>query len=167
MHIAPHLACVEIVQIEAGDLFMFPEDGVNCFALRTEPFEGGKAETLMLGPEFPHQSIESYLLNWEPTAAITFGKNYSLILPTAAAAWKGDLDKRKAVCLALSGDEIFVCTNGGPSPGRYDRYYVNMATGTIQRHLPKRPALFTLEWEIVVPIDGNQTRSLLKYPTAA
>jgi hypothetical protein len=64
------------------------------------------------------------------------------------------------VCLAISDDQVYICTNGGHSPSMYTRY-VNMATGAVERRLSS--AVFTTHWRIEIVSPDRQPLVLINF----
>ena len=166
MEISPEVKVARFEQLEPGDLFIYMNDRAPCFALKTQKdTQSGDDEGLViLGPQFPYDAEESFLMPWRAATALSYGKDYTVVLPTKPSAWKTTGSTRAAVHLAIAEGEVFVCANGGLSPSDFYQAYVEMKTGRI---IPKRlhaTALFTNEWEIVIPGPDGRSRTLLKYP---
>ncbi len=165
MNIFPEISVERFEKLQPGDLFVYMHDEGACFALKTDkPSNDDRCQMVVLGPEFPYDAVESFIMPWQPTTVLSFGSSYTLRLPTDSTRWTERGDRRKPVCLALCGQDVYICTNGGPSPHRYFPCYVEMKSGKIiESNLPGISA-FTNSWEVVLA-DGSLTpRSLLKFP---
>jgi hypothetical protein len=138
---------------------------MSCFAIKTAKDEDDEKNILILGPDFPYETSESHLLHWQAATVVSFGKHYSLVLPTTPSLWHTKIDQRKPVCLAVSHTEVYVCANGGPSPQHYLPCLLEFKTGKILANRTLPIAAYTADWEIVVPGPGVQPRSILKYAT--
>ena len=62
----------------------------------------------------------------------------------------GGDNKRKPVCLAVAGDDVFICTNGGTSPEHYFSCFVHVKTGAIVERSLAGTSVYTNRWEIAV-----------------
>ena len=149
MQVIPPFRMTPFEQVEPGDLFLYMQGGDRFYALKTQSLSVGPKTTLvMLGPSFTHDVKESFLLSWEAAVVLSLGKNFSILLPTDATAWSWSRPDRTPVWLAMAGDSLFVCTNGGPSPQQYFPCFVDVKTGQIiERALPGT-SIYTDKWEI-------------------
>jgi hypothetical protein len=96
--------------------------------------------------------------------ALSFGKDYSILLPTDAASWSMHGPNRHPVCLAVAEGKPYICTNGGPSPSHFFQCFVDIETGAvIERALSGHP-VFTNTWEIAISRDYQPPQSIIKYP---
>ena len=72
---------------------------------------------VILGPSFlPPVVTEASLLSWDPATVLSLGKNYSILLSTGSRGV--DVvggQTRTPVHLAIAGESIFICANGGLS----------------------------------------------------
>ncbi|MDB5430495.1 MAG: hypothetical protein JWP35_1611 [Caulobacter sp.] len=117
---------------------------------------------VILGPNFPHGADEAFLLSWQPTTVVSFGRDFTVLLPTGPAAWNFDKPTRKPVSLAVSGDRTFVCVDGGQSPQHFFQCYVDLNTGEVVEGRALGIAAFTTSWEIVALDPRLGARSILK-----
>ncbi len=165
MEFIPPIRTERFEQLEPGELFLFMNHNHKFFALKTQqPSTGDKSQLVLLGPNFPESVTESFLLPWQAATTVSFGKNYSIVLPTDAASWSLDGPNRQPVCLAVANDRPYICTNGGQSPSHFFQCFVDMKTGAvIEGSLPGRP-VFTNCWEIVILRDQQPPSSIIKYP---
>jgi len=163
MDIFPPVTVERFERIQPGDLFVYLSEQ-NCYAIKTETLSNGDRSSLVvLGPAFPYPANESFLLPWQAANVVSYGKNFSVLLPDDPDAWFDTGTTREPVCLAVSGGKVFVCTNGGSSPREFAQCYVELATGKIvQGRMPG--AAYTNQWEIAVSHSRLQPRTLLKYP---
>jgi hypothetical protein len=165
MKIVPPIRTERFEKLEPGELFLFMEHDYQFYALKTQqPSSGDRSQFVVLGPTFPERFTEAFLLPWAATTALSFGKEYSILLPTNAASWSSNGPNREPVCLAIAEDKPYVCVNGGPSPSNFFQCFVDMETGAIiERNLPGHP-VFTNTWEIAISQDHQRPRSIVKYP---
>ena len=70
---------------------------------------------VVLGPSFLDAG-ESFLLGWQATTVLSFGKDHSIFLPTEATVWAPRPLDRSQVWLAVAEERTFICTNGGHRP---------------------------------------------------
>lgn len=166
MDMNPPVKVSRFEQLEAGDLFIFMNDRAPCYAIKSQkdPKNGDPEGLVILGPQFPYDAEECFLMPWRASMALSFGKDYSVILPTRPSAWKESGSMRAAVHLAAAEDQLFICANAGPSPSNFYQAYVEMKSGRIIPGRLHATALFTNEWEITVPGPDGRARSILKYP---
>jgi hypothetical protein len=133
MEINPTVKVARFEQLEPGDLFIFVNDRAPCYAIKSQkdPKTGDPEGLVILGPQFPYDAEESFLMPWRAASALCFGKNYTVLLPTQPSAWKESGSTRGAVHLAVSEEQLFICTNAGLSPQDFHQAYVEMKTGRI------------------------------------
>lgn len=167
MDVIPPIKAARFEQLEPGDLFIYSSPRGSCFALKTEkPANHDNCLMAMLGPSFPYEINEAFLLPWEATTVISFGKNYSLILPSDPQAWFVSGNTRNPVCLAVSGEEVYLCMNAGHSPQRYLGWFVELKSGRlIEGKLPGIMA-YTGTWEMALLNAKLPPRTILKYPAS-
>jgi len=166
MELIPPIGMTPFGQLEPGDLFLHMSGPDKFYALKTaQPPKGPNTTMVMLGPSFFEDCNESFLLPWETAMVLSFGKNFSILLPTEADAWSWSAEnRRKPVCLAVAGENIYVCANGGPSPTRYFPCFVDVKTGAIvEQNLPGT-SIYTNSWEIAVLGNNHPPRTILKFP---
>jgi hypothetical protein len=99
-----------------------------------------------------------------PGDGLSLGKEFSILLSTAPDAWSPTGPDRKPVCLAVSDESAYICTNGGLSPQRYFPCFVEVKTGAIVERRPPGLTVFTNTWEIAILRADHPPRSILKYP---
>jgi len=164
MEVSPPVNITRFEQLEPGDLFIYMSKHGSCYALKTEKAKDeDPSDILILGPDFPYEPKESMLLRWQATTVVSFGKSYSIILPTKPSEWFLDGNTRTPVCLAICGEDVYVCTNGGISPGHFFPCFVEVKTGKIiEKKLPGITA-YTNQWKIALP--GVEVRTILEYST--
>jgi hypothetical protein len=165
VELVPPVTVARFEEIEPGGLFVQFDGRSQCIGLKTaRPPDGDRNQFVLLGPEFPDGISESFLVPWESATVVSFGKNYSLLLPSDPSAWFLDGPKRTPVCIAASGNRAYVCTNGGSSPRDFTPCFVEFETGAIiQRRLPT-DAAYTLHWQISLLHRHIPPRTILSYP---
>jgi hypothetical protein len=95
---------------------------------------------------------------------VSLGKAFKILLSSDPNSWSSSGPDRKPVCLALTGDTTYVCTNGAESAHQYLPCFVDVKTGAIiERRLPGISA-YTNKWEIVTLGPDHLSRSIMKYP---
>lgn len=167
MQIVPQAKTTRFEQLEPGELFVFLRIKVPCLALKTAKSPNSdKNEAVLLGPTFPYDLKEAVILPWDTTTVVSYGQNWTVRLPIDPAAWFEDGDTRAPVCLALAGDEVFVCANGADNQFRFFQCFVNLRTGEILENQLPNIGAFTRTWEIVVNMGGPEPQSLINYPFA-
>jgi hypothetical protein len=165
MEIIPSAKVTRFEQLEPGELFLYIDGRYTFYALKTQQrSSGNQSMMVMLGPSFIEDSKEAFLLPWQGATVLSLGRNFSIILPTEAAAWSWKGPSRVAVCLAISEDAAFICANGGFSPQQYFPCFVDVKTGAVIEGRIPASALFTNTWEIAVLGPNHPPLSVLKYP---
>jgi hypothetical protein len=165
MDVIPPAQVARFEQMNPGDLFLYIDGRKTFYALKTaQPSNGAPCCMVLLGPTFIQDAAESLLLPWQPATVLSFGKIYSILLPTDPASWSRTGPNRTPVCLAVAGENTYICTNGGMHPEPFFQCFVDVMTGAIiQGYLPGT-AVFTNNWEIAVLTANHPPRSILKYP---
>ncbi len=165
MEIIPPVRVTRFQQLEIGELFVFTHDNGACLALKMQPQPNQDRNSLvLLGPNFPSGFGESFILDWQPATVISYGKNFSVLLPTDPTDWIMSGNRRIPVCIAVCGQSVWVCTNGGMSPENFFQCYVELSTGKLAQNGLPDYAAYTNKWEIVLPGAQTSSRPLLKYP---
>ncbi len=163
MEMFPSVTVERFEKIQPGDLFVCLGEQ-NYYAIKTEKASNGDGNSLVvLGPTFPYPADESFLLPWQAANVVSYGKNFSIVLPTDPGAWIETGSTREPVCLAVHEGRALVCTNGGPSPSRFFQCYVELGTGKIVEGRLSGAA-YTNQWEIVALHSRLPPRTLLKFP---
>ncbi len=163
MEVIPTARVVRYEQLEPGELFLFMEAG--SYALKCRQEQGERNKMVLLGPSFNMEG-GSHLVAWQAATVLSFGKRFSILLPSAPEAWVPQRGDRSQVWLAVGEDRVFVCTNVGPSPHFMVRGYVDFDTGQISDRI-QGSALFTNTWEIAVLRANHPPRTILKFPLPA
>jgi hypothetical protein len=165
MEMIPPARTTRFEQLEPGDLFICLDGRQTFYALRTQI--GDRSTMVLLGPSFIQNITESFLVPWTPATVLSLGKNFSILPSLDSASWSAAGSTRAPVCLAVAGEDLYICTNGGPSPQQYLPCFVDMKTGAIiEQRLPSS-SVFTNTWEIAVLGANHPPRSILKYPLAS
>ena len=165
MNIHPPLDVSRFEQLEPGDLFVFEQRGLSMLAMKTgTPSTGDRSNIALLGPEFPEGISEAYLLPWQPTTVMSFGKEFTVALPTEPRAWIFGGSTRDPVGVAVCGDKTYLCVHGGPSPSHFFQCYVEFGTGAIIEGRLTGSVAYTSQWEIGLTGPGQMWRSIVKYP---
>lgn len=168
MKIIPSVRIARFEQLQPGDLFVLLGHQQPCLALKTaKAKDGDREEMVLLGPAFPHDIKEATIVPWEATTTVSYGQDYSLLLPTDPSAWFQDGDTRTPICLAVTDEDVFVCANGGNHSQRFFQCYVNLRTGEISENKISNIKALTRTWELVIAEPRHEPRSLLKSPLPA
>jgi hypothetical protein len=164
MEIIPAARAVRYEQLESGELFFFLEG--STYALKTrQQNDGDRNKMVLLGPSFLDGG-GSFLLGWQATTVLSFGKDCSILLPTEPTVWAPRPLNRSQVWLAIGEERTFICTNGGPSPQLYVPCFVDVKTGEIVEQGVRGSVIFTNTWEIAVLSANHPPRTILKFPLA-
>jgi hypothetical protein len=167
MDFLPKVKIDRYEQLEPGELFSARNHDISFFALKcAKGKDADRNEMVVLGPNFPYSTHESFLLPWNGLTTISYGADFTVVLPTSADAWTESADERKPVCLAICKDELYICTNGAESPYRHYACYVHIGTGHILSQRLPAYALYTHDWDIRIPGPNNRLASLIKFPLA-
>ncbi len=120
-----------------------------------------------LGPFFP-DGLNCPSLIGEPAATVlSYGKEYTLQLPTRPEGWSITAPAPETHCMVLTEEGAFVRANFGPQGQGYRPCYIAMATGTIVQHgmayvEPRGHKAYALEWELLTR--EAEPRRILAYP---
>lgn len=164
MELIPPLRVTRFEQLSAGDLFILFSGSERFYALKTiYQKDADAAQMVVLGPTFLAGANESFLLNWQASTVLSYGKNFSVMPSADPEDWFENGDRRTPVCLAISDNQPYICTNGGHSPRMYSSRYVNIATGSIESGLSN--AVFTTNWRIEVAVPDRSPQVLIKFPS--
>lgn len=164
MEIFPPVNVARFDKLAPGDLFICPHESGSFFALKTEePTKSDSDCAVVLGPHFPYGPKESALMNLQHKTVISFGDNYSILLPTEPDLWLFSGNMRKPVCVAVCEQNVYVCTNGSASPEHFFQCFVEFSTGKLVEGRLSGPVAYTNNWEIVIPHQRLLQRTLLKY----
>lgn len=165
MEIVPSVRVTRFEQLEPGELFIYMDGTHTFYALKTQPpATGDKSTMVVLGPSFPEDLKEAFLLPWQPATVLSLGKNFSILPSLDPASWSLQGPGRAPVCLAVAEGSTFICANGGASPQRYFACFVEVETGAIVEGRLQGHAVFTGAWEIAVQSPNHPPRSILRYP---
>jgi hypothetical protein len=165
MDVFPSVRTARFEELEPGDLFILIDQQQKLYALKTQqPATGDRSAMVLLGPSFIQDVAESFLVPWQPATVLSFGKSFSILPPLDPTSWSPTGPSRTPVCLAVAGEDIYICTNGGFSPQHYFSCFVDLKTGAIIEGRLPRSAAFTNAWEIAILGINHPPRSILKYP---
>ena len=156
-------------EVAGGDVSLYLEGGDHFYALKTvKTARADRSEMVPLGPTFLQGSEESYLLAWQPATVLLLGKSCSILLPSDPTSWSTNGPSRTSICLAVTGDKTYICTNGGAdSHGRYFPCFVDTSSGEIVEGRLRSSAAYTNTWEIAVLGTSHTPRTILKSPLKA
>jgi hypothetical protein len=164
LNIVPPITIARFEQLEPGELFSYTLRDRSGFGVKTqEPPNGDKNCFVALGPEFPYEAEESFLMPWQRMTVVSFGCDYTLILASDAKTWFIDGDRRSRVCVAISDGKAYVCTNGGMSPQQFFPCFVELTTGAIVEHSLPGTTVYTYAWEMAFISPNMPPYTILKY----
>ena len=84
----PKVRIDRFAQLDPGDVFVYPRSGGSCLALKALDDEAnGEQLILPLGPTYPPSTGGPRLIVPEGFTVISYGKDYTLRLPSATDAW--------------------------------------------------------------------------------
>jgi hypothetical protein len=163
MEIIPQARMTKFSDVQPGDLFLYMDGQNKFYAIRTQ---GPQTTMVMLGPSFhPPDVTEAFLFAWDVSTVLSFGKDYSILLPTDAASWVWSGQTRSPpIWLAVAGDSMFICANGGRSSQNYFPCFVDVKTGAILGRSLPGTSVYTNTWEIAVLGNNYPPRTILKFP---
>jgi hypothetical protein len=104
-----------------------------------------------------------FILDWQPTTVISYGRDYSILLPVDPCAWFLSGSLRNPACIAVDEQGVYICANGGPSADRFFQCFVEFATGRLVEDRLPGYAAYTNDWEIAFCPERLPPRTLLKY----
>jgi hypothetical protein len=171
----PRLKVERFAQLEPGELFLFEHSSVRCVGFVCDYRDPDPTKLLLvLGPEYPGEIKSPTLLNINVTA-ISFGKEFSIVLPVDRHQWCEDEPRHDHHCLLVTNAGIFFRADGAISPHQgFVSCFVNAATGIVEvinspspgtYARPRGTAAYALSWEIITT--ESEPRSILKYPFAS
>jgi hypothetical protein len=165
MDIFPKMRVTRFEQLNPGDLFLCLGRDENFYALKTaKQANRDESEMVLLGPTFVHGLAESFILPWDTVTVLSLGTEFTIQLSSDPSVWSPTGPSRKPVCLAITDEATYICTNGAEGPHRHLPCYVDMKTGAIlERRVPGIPA-YTNTWQITVFGPGDLSRTIIKYP---
>lgn len=163
MEINPPARVTRFAKLEPGDLFIILDYSATYYAIKTQPVDGDDF-FVSLGPTFGESVEEPFLLAGRSATVVSFGKNYSVLLPLEASAWTEKVPERRSVCLALSSDGTYIRANRGPSPLQANMCYLDVKSGKLTQGLGSGGVAYTTTWEIAALGANHPPRSILKYP---
>lgn len=164
MQVSPTVSVARFEQLQPADLFVLLGHSGPCYALKTaQPANGDRSEMVLLGPTFPHAIEESVVVPWDAATVVSYGQNYTLLLPTEPSAWFEEGNTRTPACLTISGSDVFICTNGAGRIGHFFQCFVNLRTGEIVENRLPGVCAFTRSWGIVAEGAGREPCSMLRY----
>ena len=165
MEIVPPVRVARFEQLEPGELFIYFDAKQTLYALKTQqPASGDRSAMVLLGPSFIQDIEESFLVPWQPATVLSFGRNFSVLPSLDPTSWSLAGSTRRPVFLAVADENVYICTNGGPSPQHYLPCFVEVKTGAIIEGRLPGSAAFTATWEIALLSTKHPPRSILKYP---
>ena len=130
MNIVPRLSVTRIAQLQPGDLFVLPHGDEACIAMKVR--EPDEAELMVaLGPVLPDGLAHPSLITASAATVISFGKDFTLRLPSRAGAWRSVEPSPEIHCLVVTDQGVYVRANFVRREGRYKPCYIDMAAGLV------------------------------------
>jgi hypothetical protein len=165
MQALPSVKIERYEQLKPGDLFSFRHHKTTSFALKcAKNRDGDPEEMVILGPHFPYPQPVAAIVPWEAVTVVSYGSDFTVMLPTNPDSWVENGGTEKAVCLAVGKDGNFICADGGKVPGMHALCFVDVATGRILDKGRPSMALYTYDWAIGVPGPGSKLTELVRFP---
>jgi hypothetical protein len=172
MNIVPSLIVTRFAQLEPGDLFILPCSEGACVAMKViDPTGDGEMLMVLLGPVFPDGLTHPSLVSAPSATVISFGKEYTLRLPSHAEGWRASPPAPETHCIVVTERGAYVRANFVAAQGLFQPCYLDMGTGIVvttgtgrlQNFSPPPGHLsFASEWEILTT--EKEPRSILTYP---
>jgi hypothetical protein len=167
MDVFPKLRVERFHQLKLGELFIFADAadaGERFYAMKVQALESGDdAMMIPLGPQLPAPLDGCYLLQWQAATVLSLGPDFQVVLPSEPSAWSVNGLSRDPICLAMSGDQPYVCANSSNHPSMFAPVYVNMKTGEICKRLAGS-AVYTNSWAIDIGDGKGRLQRLIQYP---
>src|ERR1035437_3469950 len=120
-------------QTKPGDLFMFPHrDGLAIAMSVIDPASDGDKLVAILGPQFPEGMTRPSLVAPPGTTVISFGKEYTLRLPSQVTGWVVTVPSDDVACIVVTEPgTVFIRANYA-GLHEFRPCYIDVATGEIQ-----------------------------------
>ena len=165
MDVFPKVRGERFHQLKLGELFIYAANaGERFYAMKVQALESGDdAMMIPLGPQLPTPLDGCYLLQWQVTTVLSLGTDFQVVLPSEPSAWSVNSPSRDPICLAVSGDQLYVCANSSNHPSMFAPVYVNMKTGELSKKLPGS-AVYTNSWAIDIGDGKGRLQRLIQYP---
>jgi hypothetical protein len=156
-------------QTQPGDLFMYPHPGGLSLAMSvTDPANDGDRVAVIIGPVFPQGTTRPTIVTPPGTTVISFGKNYTLRLPSQVKGWLTTEPSDDVNCIVVTDQGTFIRANYG-ALDEFRSCYIDMESGEIQTDKNARAYIvplgiraFAIEWELLTA--EKDMRSILSYP---
>lgn len=167
MQVVPNVKVTRFEQLEPGDLFIMLYRDRSCLALKAvDQLGNGDKLILPLDPSFTKRALGPHLLGWQGATAVSFGRDYTVRLPTASEAWAIQAPEYDVFCLAVTSDHIYFRANFSTYENDFRACWVRAADGeVIYDRLPPIMA-YALQWEIVIEDTTFPAQMLLKQPSS-
>lgn len=130
MEIIPSVKCMQLAQLEPGDLFIVHDDTGSYVALEVRDPNKGDRLALVIGPA-SREISEPPILTAFPshTPVVSFAKEYILRLPCDTKTWL-PIEPRSGPCVVLSGDKFYMRARFGWG-GQVALTYVSIQDGLL------------------------------------
>ena len=170
MNVAPRLTVTRIAQLQPGDLFVLPYGDAGCIAMKVRDPDGDEL-IVPLGPVLPDGLPHPSLITAPAATVISFGKDFTLRLPSRPGAWRLAEPTPDIHCLVVTEQGVYVRANFVPGQGKYQPCYIDMAAGAVvtdgrgafQSYVPPPGHKgFAIEWEILTA--EAEPRLIFTYP---
>lgn len=168
MKVQPVLKVDRFAQLAPGDLFIFNHNNGSCMALKVaDPANDGDKLILPLGPTFPAGISGPTLMSPQDMTVVSFGKDYTLKLPTEATGWVVSEPAPNLHCFVVNERGVYARANFAP-PGKSFRWcFVEIGSGSILSKessyiVPASPRAYAIEWALVT--DEAEPRAIVSCP---
>jgi len=157
-------------QLQPGDLFIFQHPAGTSVAVKaTDPVSDGDPLAVVVGPSFPVGPARPMLYNPSQTTVVSFGKDYTIRLPSSADGWRTNEPPAEADFIVVTdAGGVFLRANFR-APAAFSPCYVDMSSGEIlcnkagrQYIEPREIKAFALAWELLT--NEQKPRPIFSYP---
>jgi hypothetical protein len=155
MKVFPNIQVRASSDLKPGDLFMAVDHSFGSFfAIRT--VEGS---SLILGPKFNNFFSEPRLIDLNLDVQLSYGNDYTIILPERVSAWRRHRPSSVSLVLAKTG--TYICFNSNRGLGL--PCFIDLANGEIIHNL-REAVVFTDSWQFCVSDSAGILRKIVEFP---
>jgi hypothetical protein len=168
MKVESMLKIDRFAQLAPGDLFIFIHKNESCVALKVvDPTNDGDKFILPLGPTFPAATYRPTLMGPKDMTVVSFGKDYTLKLPTQATGWLANEPGPNQHCFVVNERGVYVRANFAPSSEPIRWCYVDIGSGSILSNdrsyiEPVSPSAYAIDWTLLT--NETEPRDIVSAP---
>ena len=157
----PNIKIAPFEDLVAGDLLIYFFEGSSCLAMKAfDNNPDGDKLLLILGPKFPAGAEFPHISMAAGFTAVSYGKDYKLLLPSAEDGWSQFLPPADTPSILVTNDDIYFRARFS-----HDRTcFVRASDGLLVWQQPSPPKAFITKWEIFVGETFAFEQRLLKHP---